>query len=287
MRFENSYTVRSATADDRQNLANLIHFETHVQRHLEWRSALDWLGYFPYKILEKNGNLVAAMACPPDPPQIGWIRLFVASSNISLENAWKKLWPSIESETKSAAIADRIVSIPLYYWFRNLLEMSDFIPIENVVVLAWSTGTILPGTREPLLTPLRRMMAEDLEMVETVDHTSFTPVWQTSRFTLEAAFKQSAVATVAESGNQIVGYQISTATTRGGHLARLAVHPQFQGQGIGYALVRDALLKFTQRGAQTITVNTQKGNLASLAIYQKAGFLATGEDYPVFQYMIK
>lgn len=287
MRFENSYLVRTATANDRQNLANLIHFETHVQRHLEWRSALDWLGYFPYQILEQNGKLVAAMACPPDPPQIGWIRLFAVSSNVSLEKAWKTLWSSIESEIVNTAIADRIVSIPLYYWFRNLLEHSNFNLIENVIVLAWSSGTILPPERLSSSVKLCRMKSEDLEKIETVDWASFSPVWQISRFTLEGAFTQAAVATVAQADDQIVGYLIGTATTRGGHLARLAVHPEFQGQGIGYALVRDALLKFTQRGAQTITVNTQKGNLGSMAIYQKAGFLATGEDYPVFQYMIK
>jgi len=92
---------------------------------------------------------------------------------------------------------------------------------------------------------------------------------------------------VAEREGQIIGYQVSTPTTRGGHLARLATLPQFQGQGIGYALVRDALSRFTQRGAQTITVNTQKNNLSSLALYRKAGFTPTGEEYPVYQYIVK
>ncbi len=287
MRFENSYNVRSAGPNDRQNLANLIHFETHVQRHLEWRSALDWLGYYPYNILEQNGKMVAAMACPPDPPQIGWIRLFAASSTVSLERAWKLLWQSIESEAKTESNPHTVVSIPLYYWFRNLLENSDFTLIEKVIVLAWSNGTILPPDREATSLLIRRMNKEDIETVEIVDRTAFKPIWQTSRFTLEGAFIQAAVATVAELDNRIVGYQISTATTRGGHLARLAVDPHVQGQGIGYALVRDALLKFIQRGAQTVTVNTQKSNLASLAIYQKAGFLSTGEDYPVYQFIIR
>lgn len=285
MRFENSFHVRPATANDRQNLANLIHFENHVQRHLEWRSALDWLGCFPFQILEKNGKLVAAMACPPDPPQIGWIRLFAASSNVTLEKAWKTLWPSIEYETKNSNIADRIVSIPLYYWFRNLLEYSKFDLVEHVIVLARSGGTNMPPASSSL--ELRHMISDDLQTIEAVDRVAFTPLWQISRFTMEGALNQAAVATVALAGNQIVGYLIGTAAKRGGHLARVAVHPQFQGQGIGYTLVRDALLKFSERGAQTITVNTQKGNLASMAIYQKAGFIYTGEDYPVFQYMIK
>ena len=288
MRFNNqSFTVRSATINDRQNLANLIHFGTHVQQHLEWRSPLDWLGYLPYKVLEKNGDILAAMACPPDPPQIAWLRLFAVSPGISLERAWKALWQSIESEIKSIRTIDSIVSIPLYYWFRHLLENYKFSHVENVVVLAWARDTPLPEDKLPKAVTLRQMVADDLEMVEKVDQTAFLPLWQTPRLTIEAAFNQSAVTTVAEREGQIIGYQISTPTTRGGHLARLATLPQFQGQGIGYALVRDALSRFTQRGAQTITVNTQKNNLSSLALYRKAGFTPTGEEYPVYQYIVK
>jgi len=88
---------------------------------------------------------------------------------------------------------------------------------------------------------------------------------------------------VAEDDGQLLGYQISTATTMGGHLARLAVHPAAQGGGIGYALVHDMLSQFTRRGARQVTVNTQQDNLVSLALYQKAGFKRTGEEYPVYQ----
>ena len=40
--------VRTARPDDRQALANLIHFEVYVHRHLDWRHPLDWLGCQPY-----------------------------------------------------------------------------------------------------------------------------------------------------------------------------------------------------------------------------------------------
>jgi ribosomal protein S18 acetylase RimI-like enzyme len=69
----------------------------------------------------------------------------------------------------------------------------------------------------------------------------------------------------------------------GGHLARLAVRPEYQGNGIGEALVRDMLSQFYRRGAQTVSVNTQKDNRASISLYQKAGFRLTGEEYPLYQ----
>ena len=69
-------------------------------------------------------------------------------------------------------------------------------------------------------------------------------------------------------------------------LARLAVHPQVQGQGIGYALVYDTLDQFSRRGVLRVTVNTQNNNLASLALYARAGFRKTGEAYRVYQYAL-
>jgi ribosomal protein S18 acetylase RimI-like enzyme len=81
----------------------------------------------------------------------------------------------------------------------------------------------------------------------------------------------------------VAGYQISTGTPIGGHLARLAVKPEFQGKGVGYALVYDLIRQLLRRGARVITVNTQKDNLASLTLYKRIGFVLTGEKYPIYQ----
>jgi ribosomal protein S18 acetylase RimI-like enzyme len=128
------------------------------------------------------------------------------------------------------------------------------------------------------------MNYDDLPNVKALDAEAFGPIWQQSMDTLEIAFQQASVATVAEDQDGgIIGYQISTASSGGGHLARLAVHPRFQRQGVGYSLVRDMVAQFYRRGALQVTVNTQLENLASLALYQKAGFQRTGEVYPVFE----
>jgi ribosomal protein S18 acetylase RimI-like enzyme len=130
------------------------------------------------------------------------------------------------------------------------------------------------------------MNFDELSVVEEIDMLAFDPVWRHSRDSLGLAFRQAAIATVAEHSGEIVGYQISTSTPIGGHLARLAVMPDWQGHGIGYALLNDMLSQFERRGAQSITVNTQQDNLASLALYEKAGFRRTGEEYPVYEFSV-
>ena len=91
--FKPQITIRTAVPEDRQKLANLIHFEIHVHRHLDWRTPLDWIGYPPYLVYEQRKSLLAALACPPDPPQAAWIRLFATAQNLSIERAWTALWP--------------------------------------------------------------------------------------------------------------------------------------------------------------------------------------------------
>ena len=126
------------------------------------------------------------------------------------------------------------------------------------------------------------MNFDDLCAVQILDQRAFSPVWQNSRNLLEAAFEQAAIATVAEDDSGVIGYQISTSSSTGGHLARLAVAPEAQARGVGRALVNDLLSQFQRRGALRVTVNTQIDNLASIKLYERAGFKQLGELYPVY-----
>jgi len=278
-------SVRSATHQDLQRLANLVHFEAHVHRHLDWRPPLDWIGFQPYLMIERDGELVAALACPPDPVGMVWIRLFAVSSGFSPRQAWEELWPLAGDMICKLGCPVPVAAIPLHTWFRTLLETSQFTRTHSVIILSWK-GAPLPTIHLDPHIAIRAMAEDDLESVEDVDHAAFNLVWQNSRENLELAYRQATVATVAEMGNIILGYQISTATPIGGHLARLAVKPEFQGKGIGYAILRNVLGAFQERGAHTVTVNTQDDNLSSLAVYQKAGFTRTGEEYPVYQHTL-
>lgn len=273
--------VRQANEGDKPKLANLIHFETYIHRHLDWRTPLDWISYEPFLISERNGELIGALACPPDPPSIAWIRLFALSSLIPLSDGWEILW----QDTKKFLLENRsmkILAIPLQGWFRSLLKQSGFIHIRDVVVLSWDNDIRLPAPNE--LTAIRPMEVGDLPLIHEIDCTAFEDEWQNSIESIEVAFNQASFATVAISDEKIIGYQISTGGSHGGHLARLAVHPQQQMKGIGYSLLYDLITRFSRKGITRLTVNTQRDNVASLNLYKKAKFSTTGEIFPVYQY---
>jgi ribosomal protein S18 acetylase RimI-like enzyme len=128
------------------------------------------------------------------------------------------------------------------------------------------------------------MRADDLPEVEKTDAASFNPLWQNPLETLRRAFAQALYATVAENESGIIGYQISTGGGQRAHLARLAVHPVVQGRGAGRALLSDLFRYITYAGISRLSVNTQSDNQVSLNLYQRMGFVRTGEQYPVYTF---
>ena len=281
---EIEYNIRNALPSDRSRLANLIHFGSYIHQHLDWKPPLDWIGNEPYLLAERNGDLLATLACPPDLPRITWIRLFAANSLINIDQAWRLLW-NIASERLSQFGNIKVAAISLQSWFNELLEGSGFDHTDNVVVLMWEKSTPLQNP-QPTDVQIRLMMPEDLETIELIDHEAFGMVWKNSLEALELAYQQSALASVAVIGNEIVGYQYSTSSSMGGHLARLAVKTKMQGKGIGFLLLHQVLTQFRLQGVGHVTVNTQQNNIASLGLYSKAGFTITGEAYRVYQYNI-
>jgi [ribosomal protein S18]-alanine N-acetyltransferase len=91
-------------------------------------------------------------------------------------------------------------------------------------------------------------------------------------------------ATVAEDAHDVVGYQIATGAGTRAHLARLAVSPSVQGRGVGRALLGDLFGRLVPNGVLRLSVNTQSDNQTSLKLYQRMGFLRTGEAYPVYTF---
>jgi len=281
---EIDYKLRTAILSDRSHLANLIHFSAYLHQHLDWKPALDWIGSKPYLLIESRGEILATMACPPELADVSWIRLYAASSGINVSEAWQLLWKSARQElSKSGKIY--IAAISLQNWFNELLVKSQFEQVDNVVVLRWERSPALPLPPRNN-TVIRMMLPEDLEIVENIDYEAFDTIWKNSRESLELAYHQSALATLAICDDEIVGYQFSTISAMGGHLARLAIRKSMQGKGIGYRIVHDLLNQFMRQGIDRVTVNTQGKNSASLALYKKSGFKITGEAYKVYQYVI-
>ena len=273
------FAVRPARQSDHTPIANLMYFEPHVHRHLDWRGPLEWLGAQEYWVLEQNGAIVAALACPPDPDGVAWLRLFAHSSDVQTGDAWNALWENAKLQLSGRNLL--VAAITVADWFSVLLSESGFTSKQQIVVLEQNSA-IFQQRPIPSELVLRPMTEHDLPAVTEVDKSGFAPLWRNSHQALHSGFLQAGFATVALFNGEIVGYQISTRNAFGVHLARLAVTVRFQGRGIGYLLVQDLLTQSRRAGLRRLTVNTQSDNSTSLALYKKIGFEVTGERYTVF-----
>jgi ribosomal protein S18 acetylase RimI-like enzyme len=279
------FQLRPAVLSDQRGIANLIHFSPHIHRHLDWRSPIDWIGSSPFFVIEIKDQLVAALGCPPNPPAVAWLRCFVNSGMILLQDSWKFLWEKASKElTGKGPLV--VAAIVLNDWLTKLLLSSGFSTHQSIVMLERVASPVNELIMPEGIT-IRAMQRYDLPQVAKLDASAFELLWQNSLSDLERAFPQSLLATVAEKDGKPIGYQISTRNPIGVHLARLAVHPTFQGHGVGYALSADLILKAEQRGLSHLTVNTQSDNPASLALYKRMGFHETGDRYAVFQINIQ
>ena len=276
--------VRKATQADQRQIASLMYFESRVHRHLDWRGPLDWLGSPHYWVLEGGMDVLGALACPQDPPGIAWIRLFTCATPLGEMEAWTLLW-----ETARISIALQgpatVAAICMQPWFESVLARSRFDLAQEIIMLEWNDVPVIPHVPPPGIT-LRPMRPADLPAVVGVDSSAFEPLWQNSYEALRKAYSQALYATVAETSEGLVGYQLSTGNPLGAHLARLAVRRESQGAGVGAALVSALIQHLKERGRPHITVNTQSDNLVSQALYRRLGFMLTGERYPVFLYQV-
>jgi ribosomal protein S18 acetylase RimI-like enzyme len=282
MALNPDYLVRPAHPGDQDQISTLLSNGHYVHRHLDWRTPLEWIGFHPYLVIEETGRIRAVLACPPDPLSIGWVRVFAADRTFPVRDAWNILWADI-LPMLGGVKSETVAAITLQVWFQEVLEESRFSSQQQIVMLTWA-GKNVSDVKLPAGFLIRNMVEEDIEQVAEVDAAAFVPLWQNSSDALHKAFRQAALATIIEEQGVIVAYQLSTKNFLGGHLARLAVHPDLQGKGIGYLLVSDMIHKLHLLGVDTISVNTQSDNLISLSLYKRMGFEETGERYPVYTY---
>lgn len=271
--------VRPADRSDREQISSLILLETHVHKHLDWKTPLDWLGRTPFIVLQEGGRLSAALACPPDPPSIAWLRLFVFASHLHGLEAWGLLWPAALQRLagQGGGTAAAIVTHP---WLEPILLDNGFEPVNHIVLLEMNSQFASPPGPSADW-HIRPMTPSDLPRVTDLDAAAFDPLWRNSLEGLASAFNQACYASVAEDNSGLIGYQLSTGGAFGTHLARLAVQPATQGRGLGAALVHDLIAHIPPDREPRLTVNTQADNRASHALYERLGFRRTGENFPV------
>ena len=149
-------------------------------------------------------------------------------------------------------------------------EARGFTPRDHLHLLACTIR------REPAApgVAVRRVRRRERDIVLALDDVAFSPGWRLGRAGLRDALGATPFRQFRATGGRdtVTGYAVTGFDGRHGYLQRLATHPERQRQGIGRALVADALVYAWRRGATRVFVNTQLDNRGALALYTSCGF---------------
>ena len=280
--YTSGMQMRSLGKNDFSLLIDFLQQDILIHRHLDWRPPVEWLGEKPFLAAETNGKIQGILAMPDDPPGIFWVRLFALREKRNIQPIWEFLL-SEGLQQMSGKNHQPLAALAYSDWFKQLLNSSHWVERQRVVLLKYKgrRGEI-PDLDDSHL--LRPMVSSDIPRVAEIDQACFEPLWQQSGDAIRRAYTQISYASVMEFCSEIIGFQMTTTTAANAHLARLAVLPQYQGTGVGTALVMDMIQRVKQALMREITVNTQQDNPNSIRLYQKLGFELTGESFPILIY---
>lgn len=266
----------------RNELLNLSYYSQWTHKHLDWYKTGQWIDRedgIIYLAFEED-RLVGYLGLSKPLNGSSWIRLLGVHDNSIPRPIIEQLWQAAENHARRMGTT-RFAILMVTHWLSAYVGRLGFDYLEDIVTLN-RVGKYLPP--EPA-SPVKIYSAntDDISDITRVDHLAFQPPWQLARHDLWQAFRISSSASVAMLDDEIVGYQISTRQRAIGHLARLAVVPNKQGNRIGSCLLYDLLSKFDKRGIKSVTVNTQTSNESSQRLYQHYKFEHNGFDLAVWQ----
>ena len=250
-----------------------------IHYHLDWEPLQKWLADSSnvISLLWEGNSLRGVLAFSPVRMGGTWLRVLALPFH-EREHAMQLLWASALAALQPAA--PQIAVLVSRPWIEPWLVYLGFQKTETVINLSREAHPITP-TEQPTV-KIRGVRLGELARVLEVDNASFPPLWQLREEDLREAGRRSYYYTVAHNGYRIIGYQLTMRYLRSMHLARLAVLPEYQGNGVASQLVRDMLVYAEKRNIQIVTVNTQMTNEASKRIYYRYHFTRDMMDLPVY-----
>jgi ribosomal-protein-alanine N-acetyltransferase len=289
--------VRQAEQSDTRAILNLLRNAPARHVHVDWHVPADWLGTPGFAVCvdpaaakrppiglfgglrEQSPRLLGCLAIAADPLPAAWVRAAAADGRDPIP-VLSALMDHVVAELRQEPIsqigwlltetwpAERLASLS----FRHLIQIETHVK-ESLEETPVATVAGLQ---------IRPVRSEEMGMLAEIEAAAFEPLWRHSATSLALAQQQAASFDVAVLDGQLAGFQFSTRSPRGAHLARMTVHPAHQGRGIGAALLAEAISQYRAEGLRRVTLNTQVDNVASKRLYGRFGFRPSGEEFPVW-----
>lgn len=227
---------------------------------------------------------------PPTAPTRGYVRAAAVAHGYSPAPLLAALLQRVEGELRAAG------NVPAYQlmaygsapWLLAGLLAGDFTQVDSIQFYQLTSLQRRPLPEPPpQVAQLAPAHAEQMADLAVLDAAAFEPLWHFSRQDLLELLMRSRLQVALYQG-ELAGYSaLSSNSEREMQLARLAVHPRFQGQGIGRQLLWDSIAHARQSGCHVLALNTQTSNRRSQDLYRRSGFQAVGTAIPVLVRLVR
>ncbi len=132
---------------------------------------------------------------------------------------------------------------------------------------------------------LRRLTIDDhagiLKLWQRAGLHSIRPEGRDSRSEFAKQLAGGQIAIGLEEDGRLIGVALATSDTRKGWINRLAIDPDYRRQGYGEQLVQAAEDALREIGMHLIAALIEEGNTASLALFEKSGYVTHQHLYYV------
>lgn len=139
------------------------------------------------------------------------------------------------------------------------------------------------------LTPLQLQTAtlEHLPQIVELDQVCLCGLWTLDGYKRELESPNSSLLSLSiplnPTLNKIIGCGCFWAILEEAHITLIAIHPDYQGRGLGqfllYALLKDAVVRQLERA----TLEVRVSNNVAISLYQKFGFQVAGRRKGYYQ----
>lgn len=272
--------IQSGDICDQAELLAFLNGSNLAYEHLDWFPSKSRLAEPSTFCLYSQDQLEAILSVAPDNEEFAWLRFFFTLRDGRHRSNFNILFKHASMWLKEQGVR-RLFSMATSNWFEILLIENGFQVQNRLISLVTSQFTGM--TKESSINAqIRPMRLSDLDEIGELDNLCFSAPWQFNHASLEKCYRLGAYASLATINEKPIAYQITTHFLDHLHLARVAVHPDWRGHGIAKVLLYDLEAHFEDNEIDSISVNTQVDNLASLALYASLGFQQEGNLLPVY-----
>ena len=123
---------------------------------------------------------------------------------------------------------------------------------------------------------LRRLAADDLDVVEEIERESYPTPWSRSMFDAELRKPSSLAIGAFIASDELVGYAFVSRYVDAWHVMNVAVANEYRRRGIASALLERLFEVTSSDPRRGYTLEVRVSNAGAIALYERLGFEARG-----------